>query len=67
MILCLISHLKGKTLKPAKDALVDASCKLGAVTKKESSGKAGIVLSQKPDAGDQLSPGAKVVVVVSSG
>jgi PASTA domain len=62
---CVVPKLKGKTLSAAKDALADASCALGKVTKKESSGKPGIVLSQKPKAGTEP-PGPKVAVVVST-
>jgi hypothetical protein len=63
---CIVPKLKRKTLAAAKDALADASCRLGKVTKKESSRKPGIVAFQKPKPGTQLSPGAKVAVVVSS-
>jgi hypothetical protein len=61
---CVVPKLKGKTLAAAKDALADANCALGKVTKKESSGKAGIVLTQKPKAGTE--PPGGVVVVVST-
>lgn len=62
---CVVPKLKGKTLTAANHSLAHASCRLGKVTKKKSSGKPGIVLSQKPKPGKQLSPGAKVAVVVS--
>jgi beta-lactam-binding protein with PASTA domain len=60
-----VPNLEGKTLAAAKDSLTDASCTLGKVTKKKSSRKPGIVLSQKPKPGTQLPPESKVAVVVS--
>ncbi len=57
---CVVPNLKGKTLKAAKDALADASCKLGEVLPEGQT--TGTVKSQKPDAGDTLAPGAKVNV-----
>ena len=62
---CLVPKLKGKTLAAAKTTLTGAHCALGTVTKKVSSGKAGIVLSQNPKAGTILTIGSKVAVVVS--
>jgi PASTA domain len=62
---CVVPDLVGKTLAAAKKALKRRDCTLGAVTKKTSSGKAGIVLSQKPKPGTDLPPGARVAVVVS--
>lgn len=62
---CLVPRLKGKTLAAAKTALTNAQCALGTVTKKVSTGKAGIVLSQTPKSGTILTIGSKVAVVVS--
>jgi hypothetical protein len=62
---CVVPHLKGKTIAAAKRSLADASCRLGEVTTKKSSRKPGIVLSQSPKPGKQLSPESKVAVVLS--
>jgi hypothetical protein len=62
---CVVPKLNGKTLANAKAALSAAHCALGTVTKKTSSGTAGIVLSQSPTPGKQLPAGSKVDVVVS--
>jgi beta-lactam-binding protein with PASTA domain len=59
------AQLKGKTLATAKAALTDAHCALGKVTKKKSSRKPGIVLSQNPKPATILTIGSKVAVVVS--
>jgi hypothetical protein len=63
---CVVPGLKGKTLAAAKEALSDARCGLGAVTKKESPGMGGIVLSQKPKPGTHLPLHSKVAMVVST-
>jgi|GEM_PF-2375848 len=62
---CVVPNLKGKTLAAAKQALKQAHCALGTVTEKKSSGKAGIVLSQRPTPGKHLPAGSKVSVVLS--
>jgi len=62
---CLVPTLKGKTLAAATNALANAHCALGTVTKKSSTGTAGIVLSQNPKSGTILTIGSKVAVVVS--
>jgi hypothetical protein len=55
---CVVPNLTGDTLKAAKKALKQASCKLGTVTPKgQTTGK---VKSQSPAAGKTLAPGAKV-------
>jgi hypothetical protein len=62
---CVVPNLKGKTLTAATHALDHAYCALGTVTKKASSGPAGIVLSQDPQPGTHLPAGSKVDVVLS--
>jgi PASTA domain len=54
---CLVPHLKGKSLKAAKKALGRANCSLGKVK-----GQGGKVKSQKPKAGTSLPVGSKVSV-----
>jgi hypothetical protein len=62
---CLVPKLKGKKLGAAKKALNAADCKVGKVTRKQSSRKPGRVISQKPKSGTLLPPGSKVALVVS--
>jgi hypothetical protein len=63
---CVVPQLKGKSLTVAKDALADAHCALGNVTKNESNGTAGIVLSQTPKPGTHRPLNSKVALVVST-
>ena len=62
VITCTVPKLKGKKLKAAKKALLEAECKLGKVKgKKSSSAK---VKTQKPKPGTVLTAGSKVNVTV---
>lgn len=62
---CLVPKLKGKSLHAAKRALMHSHCKLGKVTKKTSSRKAGTVISQKPKPETIRTIGSRVRLVVS--
>ena len=60
------AHNIYKDAPDAKEALEDANCKLGKITKKKvKKPKPGIVLSQTPAAGQQLPAGTAVNVSVS--
>lgn len=64
---CLVPKLRGKTLSKARSALLAHDCTVGTITKKPSKLKRGRVISQKPAPGRQLTHGAKVGMVVSTG
>ncbi len=59
---CVVPKLKGKQLKPAKQALKRAGCKLGTV--KGQKGKSAEVTKQSPKPHKVLKPGSKVNVTL---
>jgi hypothetical protein len=59
---CVVPRLKGKKLKPSKNALRRADCKVGTVTRRK--GKRGQVIKQSPRPGKVLAPETKVNITV---
>jgi hypothetical protein len=62
---CRVPAVKGKRFAAARTSIVAAHCRLGSVTKRRSSGVAGVVLSQNPKARTRLPLGSRVALVVS--
>jgi serine/threonine-protein kinase len=62
-----VPDLVGLTQEEAEDALDEARLEVGDVTEESSDEEAGIVLSQSPEADEQVARGTAVDLVVSSG
>jgi serine/threonine-protein kinase len=62
-----VPDLRNKSQADAVSALTDSKLKLGTVTKKDSTEKAGTVLEQTPTPGTAVATNSKVNIVVASG
>jgi beta-lactam-binding protein with PASTA domain len=62
---CVVPKVLGKALANAKTAVTRAHCKVGTITRRQSSArKRGKVVGQSPAAGKRLKNGAKVNLTV---
>lgn len=62
---CTIPNVVGKQLAAAKTAITTAGCKVGTITKRQSTKPAGVVLAESPAAGKRVLAGSAVALVVS--
>lgn len=64
---CVVPKLKGKKLKPAKKALIEADCKVGKVKRQRGvSGRTGRVVKQSRNPRTVLPAGGKVTLTVAA-
>jgi hypothetical protein len=64
---CRVPRVVGMKLVTARRTLSKARCRLGAVRRRRSVKRAGVIVAQRPKPGTQLRVGGKVTVVVSLG
>jgi len=62
---CVVPRVVGKTLAAARATLTRAGCRVGRVTRRASTARAGRVVRQTPRAGTPLARGARVNLVLS--
>ncbi len=67
-VACVVPDVVGKTVRRASHAVRAAHCSVGAIRRKDSVDRKGIVFRQSPEpSGHRLAPGTKVELVVSAG
>ncbi len=65
--LVTVPHIVNSTLAAAGAALADARLRVGDVSRQEASAEAGLIVAQRPEAGERVPPRTAVRLVVSVG
>jgi PKD repeat protein len=62
---CVVPNVVGKPLAKAKTAITAAGCRVGKITKRQSTKPAGVVLAESPAAGRRIPAGSAVALTVA--